>query len=213
MPRQADHDQRRRQIAEAVWRLAGRGGLEDVTLRQVAAEAGVSVRLVQYYFGSRDGLLLTALEILDADAEQRAHARVTALGADAGPRAILRNILLELLPLDRERRTRHLVHAAYFLRFLRDPALAREARDAPLALEELVAALIGRGRPADPVSPAVDTRSEAAFLLAGAHGLRAGVLLGQRSAEQAVALLDLQLDRVFGTAGSRSVVPAESRDG
>jgi hypothetical protein len=39
MPRQVDHDLRRRQIAEAVWRLAARGGLENVTLRQVAAEA------------------------------------------------------------------------------------------------------------------------------------------------------------------------------
>jgi hypothetical protein len=48
VPRFADHDQRRRQIAEAVWRPAAPRGLEDVTLWQVAAEAGVSMRLVQY---------------------------------------------------------------------------------------------------------------------------------------------------------------------
>lgn len=35
-------------------------GLERVTMRQVAAEAGVSTRLLQYYFGTREALLAGA---------------------------------------------------------------------------------------------------------------------------------------------------------
>jgi AcrR family transcriptional regulator len=197
MPRLVDHDVRRRQIAEAVWRLAVRGGLENVTLRQVAAEAEVSARLVQYYFGTRDRLLLGALEVLNADAEQRAKERVAALGRAPGPRATVRGVLLELLPLDEERRNRHIVYAAYFVRFLTEPALAEVAREAAPALTHLVAGLIDHGREPGHVPPDVDAMAEAAFLLAGAEGLRTSVLLGQCAPDEAVALLDRQLDRVF----------------
>ncbi|RSM98206.1 transcriptional regulator [Nonomuraea sp. WAC 01424] len=199
MPKLVDHDQRRRQIAAAVWRLATRGGLEDVTLRQVAAEAEVSARLLQYYFGTRDQLLLGALKILNDDAEQRARERLALLGDAPGMHAIVRGVLLELLPLDEERRNRHLVYAAYFVRFLTDPALAEVARAAPLALENLVAGLIAQGQELGQVPQDVDAAAEAVFLLAGAEGIQSSVLLGQRSAADAVAMIDHQLARVFTT--------------
>ncbi|GGT07179.1 HTH-type transcriptional regulator PksA [Planobispora rosea] len=197
MPRQVDHNQRRRQIAEAVWRLATRGGLEDVTLRQVAAEAKVSARLLQYYFGTRDQLLLGALEILNADAEQRARERLAALGQTPSMQALVRGVLLELLPLDEERRNRHLVYIAYFIPFLVDPALAKVAREAPHALEDLVAGLIMQGQELGEVSRDIDAAAEAAFLVAGAEGIQTTVLLGQRTPEDAVALIDHQLTRIF----------------
>ncbi|MGW4404811.1 TetR/AcrR family transcriptional regulator [Nonomuraea sp. NPDC004702] len=203
MPRQVDHDQRRRQIAEAVWRLATRGGLEDVTLRQVAAEAGVSARLLQYYFGTRDELLLGALEILNDDAEQRARERLAKLGEAPGMHAVVRGVLCELLPLDEERRSRHLVYAAYFVRFLTDPALAKVAQDAPRALENLVTGLLVQGQESGQVPPHIDAAAEAAFLVAGAEGMQSSVLLRQRSAEDAVAMIDHQLARVFSTTTSR----------
>ncbi|GAA4060229.1 TetR/AcrR family transcriptional regulator [Actinomadura miaoliensis] len=200
MPRHVDHDLRRRQIAEAVWRLAARGGLEHVTLRQVAAEAGVSARLLQYYFGTRDKLLLGALEILNTDAEQRARARLTQLGESPSMHLLVRGVLLELLPLDEERRNRHLVHVAYFVRFLNDPALAAAVRESPPALEKLVATLLGRARELGELPPSIDIAAEAAFLVAGAEGLQASVLLGQHTPEQAVSLIDHQLDRIFATS-------------
>ncbi|MGV9775044.1 TetR/AcrR family transcriptional regulator [Streptosporangium sp. NPDC003464] len=208
MPRQVDHDLRRRQIAEAVWRLATRGGLEDVTLRQVAAEAGVSARLLQYYFGTREQLLLGALEILNDDAEQRARRRLMLLGEAPGMHAIVRGVLLELLPLDDERRNRHLVYVAYFVRFLTDPALAEAAHDAPRALENLVADLIAQAKELGQVPRDVDVAAEAAFLVAGADGIQSSVLLGQRTPEQAVALIDHQLARIFTTPDAGSPVSA-----
>lgn len=197
MPRQVDHDQRRRQIAEAVWRLATHGGLEDVTLRQVAAEAQVSARLLQYYFGTRADLLLGALKILNEDAEHQARERLALPGEAPGMHAIVRGVLLELLPLDDERRTRHLVYAAYFVRFLTDPDLAKVARDAPHALEDLVTGLITHGQDTGQVPRHVDAAAEATFLVAGAEGLQSSVLLGQRTADEAIAMIDHQLARVF----------------
>jgi AcrR family transcriptional regulator len=197
MPRQVDHALRRHQIAEAVWRLAIRGGLEQVTLRQVAAEAGVSARLLQYYFGTRDQLLLGALEILNTDAEEQARDRMALLGEDPSIRAIVRAVLLEMLPLDEERRSRHVVYAAYFVRFLTEPHLAAVARAAPPALADLVADLLTRGRDLRQVPSQVDAASEAMFLTAGTEGLQTRVLLGQLTSERALALIDDQLDRIF----------------
>lgn len=39
MPRQVDHDGRRRRVAQAVWELISRDGLEAATLREVATQA------------------------------------------------------------------------------------------------------------------------------------------------------------------------------
>lgn len=199
MPRHVDHEARRRQIAEAVWRLATQGGLEDVSLRQVAAEAGVSARLLQYYFGTRDQLLLGALEILNADAERRARERLMHLDGTGDMHAIVRGVLLEMLPLDDERRSRYLVHVAFFVRFLADESLAEAVRNGPRALEDLVTDLIQQGQELGRARPDIDARAEAAFLLAGAEGLQASMLLLQRTPDEAVALLDHQLSRIFWT--------------
>lgn len=197
VPRQVDHDERRHQLAEAVWRLAVRGGLEHVTLRQVAAEAGVSTRLLQYYFGTREQLLLGSLEILNEEAEQQAAARMADLGEAPKLRDVVRGILLEMLPLDDERRNRYVVHAAYFVRFLTEPALAEVAGAAEPALENLVAGLIAQAQELGEVPLSVDPLAEGPFLVAGSEGLQTRVLLGQCSAQQATEMIDHQIGRIF----------------
>lgn len=193
MPRQADHEQRRRQIAQAVWQLAAGQGLEDVTLRQVAEEAGFSMRLVQYYFGTRAELLLGALALLNDDAEGIARNRV---GSDVGgdPRALVRHVLMELLPLDDDRRLRHLVYAAYFVRFLTDRDLADAAGVGSPSLQDLLATLIGES-----AAEGVDAATEAEILVAFAQGLQGQMLLGHVGHQRAIALIDHQLDRIYGT--------------
>ncbi|MGW4410355.1 hypothetical protein ACWEJ6_40400 [Nonomuraea sp. NPDC004702] len=75
------------------------------------------------------------------------------------------------------------------------PALAEVARDAPLALENLVAGLIKQGQESGQASLNINAAAEAAFLGAGAEGLQSSVLLRQR-------LIDDQLARVFTTTNS-----------
>ena len=58
MPKRVDPAQRRREITDAVVRITLKGGLTAATFREVAGEAGVSVRLVQYYFGTKREFLL-----------------------------------------------------------------------------------------------------------------------------------------------------------
>ena len=57
---------RRNEILEATLRLIGEGGVNSVTHRAVAEEAGVSLASTTYYFDSKSALLEEALELMIA---------------------------------------------------------------------------------------------------------------------------------------------------
>src|ERR1700753_3985711 len=93
-----DHEERRRQIADALVRAAAARGLHATGMREVAAEAGVSLRLVQYYFGTKEELMLAAMQQLATQYSERAMARLhRTIGTrhPAPPRAIIAAILTE----------------------------------------------------------------------------------------------------------------------
>ncbi len=199
MPKRVDHEERRGQIAAALWRLASAGGLEDVSVRRVAAEAGMSAPLVQHYFPSKDAMLRFALSALAEHSAVRAQARVAAGTDPASPtylRDLVRAVLAELLPLDAERRTMLRVHLAYFTRALRDPEVAAILRDDSPGLTELVATLLRQGRDAGTVTAGVDLDREAETLVSLAIGAGVDMLLGARTEDDVNALLDYHLNRL-----------------
>jgi AcrR family transcriptional regulator len=55
------------QILRAASHVLQRDGVAALSIRAVAAEAGVNLALVHYHFHSRDGLLLAVLEDLNAE--------------------------------------------------------------------------------------------------------------------------------------------------
>lgn len=57
---------RRRAIVEAALAVIGRGGVDAVTHRAVAVEAGVPLAATTYYFGSKAELVQEALELVIA---------------------------------------------------------------------------------------------------------------------------------------------------
>ena len=84
MPRQVDHGQRRLQIARAVWSVMATRGLDAVSLRSVAAEAGISMGRVQHYFRSKDAMILHACEAMAQAAHDQALGAQPADGAGDG---------------------------------------------------------------------------------------------------------------------------------
>lgn len=66
--RKVPEAQRREQLLAAAYLIAVRDGLDQVTARRVADEAGASPGLVFFHFESKDGLLLALLEHLLAGA-------------------------------------------------------------------------------------------------------------------------------------------------
>ncbi|MEW2619364.1 TetR family transcriptional regulator C-terminal domain-containing protein [Streptomyces sp. NPDC048106] len=202
MPRRVDHAERRTEIAEALVRAAGRLGLHAVGMRDVAAEAGVSLRLVQYYFESKEKLLLFGLRHLAGRFGERVAARVAAAGPAPGPRAVIEALLAAALPVDAESRTFHHLYTSYAVLSVTDEALAAQPfiKD-PDAAEATVAGLLRQAADAGQLRPGTDPGAAAAGLLAMSAGLGTGVLVGQRTAESATGVLAYHLDRIFEPAG------------
>ena len=214
VPRRVDHEERRRQIADALVRTAATRGLHATGMREVAAEAGVSLRLVQYYFGTKQELLLAAMQQLAAQVSDRALARIrrmTETGGPARPRDVIAAILTEALPADDERRTLTLVYTAYLALSLTDPALAISplVRNSNAVMDVVAAQL--RTAQADGDMPAgLDPDLEAISLLTMSAGLGTSVIAGQSSGGQAQAVIDYHLRRLFPAYPQRGVAPARS---
>jgi AcrR family transcriptional regulator len=62
--RPSEPSQAREQILEAARRLFLASGYTRVTMRAIAAEAGVDVALISYYFGSKRGLLAAVMQLI-----------------------------------------------------------------------------------------------------------------------------------------------------
>ena len=202
MPKRVDHDERRRQIAAAVWRIAADHGLDAVNMRDVAAKAGVSLRLVQYYFETKHNLLVLALRYLNERSEQRATARVTAtLAATPGApstRVVLREALMEFVPIDDEHRDTLRVHLAYYVRSLNDPELAAAFLTDEMPLEDLIAGMLGQAHESGELVCQIDAQREADLLVSGVNGLGMDLLHGRRQLDDVVATIDYHLTRLFG---------------
>ena len=198
MPKQVDHEARRRQIADAVCRLAGRQGLEGVSLRHVAVEAGVSMGLVQHYFTTKDEMLLFTFQTLSERVEQRIGAAAAALSQPPGPRDLLRALLKELLPLSDEARAEIPIWIAFLARAVVEPSLATQLRADGGTLREFVIAQISEAQRTGEAATDLDPDHEAATLLALADGLMIQAMIDPDRAESTLATLDYRLDRIFG---------------
>ncbi|MFD8495485.1 TetR/AcrR family transcriptional regulator [Amycolatopsis sp. NPDC059657] len=197
MPKQVDHEQRRGQIAEALLRLTAREGLEAVSLRHVATEAGVSMGAVQHYFKTKDEMLLFALRYQDDLRERRITASLATAGVSPTPRDILRACLVEIIPTDERSTSEWLVGVAYFIRALASSSMAAVYTEGMPKLFEFFADQIRQAQSSGEVSPELDAGREAEILWALADAQGTSILLGQRTPSEAVALLDYHLARLF----------------
>jgi AcrR family transcriptional regulator len=201
VPKRVDREERRRQIADALVRTAATRGLHATGMREVAAEAGVSLRLVQYYFGTKEELVLAAMQQLAAQFSDRAMARIRRGRPGDGParpRDVITAILTETLPADDERRIFTLVYTAYLALSLTDPALVISplVRNSDV-VREVVAAQLHTAQAAGDMPAGLDPELEAISLLTMSAGLGTSVLAGQSSAGQAQAVIDYHLRRLF----------------
>lgn len=74
MPKIVDHDARRAEYVDALWRLVSRDGAGAISVRALAAEAGVSPSNVVHYLPSRAAMLAAAVREHLGEARRRADA-------------------------------------------------------------------------------------------------------------------------------------------
>jgi TetR/AcrR family transcriptional regulator, transcriptional repressor of bet genes len=198
MPKKVDHQSRRAAIAESVWRLMARGGMEAVTMRHVAADAGMSLGQVQHYFASKDALLTFAYDLVTDRVATRVSLRDDPHpDEDPEPREVIRNALVEMLPLDDERTLDAHVWFAFLAKAAVAPEVAAHLRKTHADLEDLIVDQLRRGQHRGVVAVGLDPVREARTLLAVLDGLTAHVLIGQHSPADAEHAFDTHLDGLF----------------
>ncbi|UQI45202.1 TetR/AcrR family transcriptional regulator [Streptomyces sp. HU2014] len=193
MPRQVDYDSRRRQIVAAAFALVSEEGLEGMTMRDVAARAGVSVGAVQRCFTGKEELMASVVE----DMNERVSARVQGWIADSADpdsaTTMLRHTLAGIMPHDGTTLAENRAWLAFAAHAAVTPALAAVQREQYDGLAELVALLLRTAQASGDVRSDADTDGEADALIALADGLSMQVLMGRRTPDAALATLDRRL--------------------
>lgn len=142
MAKKVDHLRRRSEISAATWRVIERGGVAAITLRSVAAEAGVSLGVLAHYFTSKEDLVLDAHQA----AYDRALTRVIQRSQSLHGVAALRAALLEALPLDEERMLEARVDVAFTGMALTAPTLRRARAESAATLRRLILGSLAEAR-------------------------------------------------------------------
>jgi AcrR family transcriptional regulator len=188
VPKEVDHDARRRELADAAIRVIARHGLSATTLAHVADESGWSIGSIRYYFPNKDELIASALWRVGERVDERIRRR-TAGGMSV---ADLRAAAAELLPLDPIGHEEAVVHLAFLAQAAVEPALADAAEDAARRLQEPLAARIAHAVQAGELAPHLDAAHEATRLRVLLDGLRLQLVTTPRrsSAKWALATLD-----------------------
>lgn len=192
MPKLIDHDSRREEIAEATWRVIHAQGISGVSIRTVAAEAGISTGSVRHVFPSKTDLLVHATELVG----RRARARIQRHLDEPDPRRLVLSVVEELLPLDDQRRAEMEVTVALIAEAPGNDRV-RQVRDASYeAVREVCRHLVARLHRHGLTAPALDVEAAATALHAVVDGLALHLLVNPDPGfrQQALGVIEAAVD-------------------
>ena len=198
MPKQVDHDERRREIVEALFRVAERDGLAAATYRTIAAEANVPAPQVQYYFATKADLIHGALFELGRRVVGRGMDLIGKAGPDPSPEVMLRAAVEGSHPVDDVTRQELVLFYLFFIAALSDQTVAESGliaaqRFITTTFAEWIRTAQERGE----VAPEVDSVHEARLVLFANSGIVLAALVGIHTIEDATATMDYLLSKLF----------------
>ena len=148
---------------------------------------------MQYYFGTKDQLLLAVQQHVAELATERIMSNIAA--TDGSPHAVLRAFLTSFVPTDDESRTAGLIFASLHTTWLVDPASApHDAYAVPRLMHTTIVEQLERASNTSGIDPQIEAR----LLMTSVTALSLYVLDGMHSADEAIATIDYHLDRLFG---------------
>jgi len=190
-PARGDHDARRTEVSQAVWRVLAERGFGGLTLRAVAAEMGASTGLLTHYFPSKRALVKHALDVLDRRSAVRPRPAAEQVGEARGLE-MLRAVLLDILPLDADSAAGNRIWVGSWDVALADPELAAEHAERYRLARQRMTGLVAEAQelgelPAD--QPAGDVAAAVQSFVLGLV-VQALFAPAEFPAERQVALLD-----------------------
>ncbi|MEV4632503.1 TetR/AcrR family transcriptional regulator [Rhodococcus coprophilus] len=188
MPKVVDHARRRREIVWALWAVIHERGIDGVTFRTVAAEAGVSIGRIQHYFESKEHLIRCGAEEIVAGAEQSYREG----DSHTDPRAALDTLLTQPVPTTVPSLIGASIWYAYLARAVSDPWIRGFMTDASRGTVREAERLLGCAG-----LSAQHARAGAMRLVALSNGATQSVLVGAMDADVANRLITQEIDRTF----------------
>ncbi|XID91515.1 TetR/AcrR family transcriptional regulator [Paenibacillaceae bacterium WGS1546] len=174
MPKIVDHEQKRGLIAESAWSIIEAKGIEHASIRAVAAAAGLSPGALRHYFSTQDELLLF---IVDYYLTKGADDRAKELEISRIPMKAAKEVLLELLPMDSEKRTATGVWWVFAIRSLTSSTLRVKKDELTDGLHHLTKTVLDILASAELLPPSMDIELETLRLAAVVEGLTILALL------------------------------------
>lgn len=188
MPKRVDHEGRRQHIATALLGVVSRDGLDAVSLRRVATEAGVTSGMVQHYFPSKEDMVHYAMGVASARYEQRITEKLADLGTDPSPLLVIRVLLGGLIPTTDAEAEDARVGLAFQAHAANSPAAAAHLGEGNRVLTEHISELLQSIE-----AGGDDPRLAATMLLATAEGLAIATLSVGLPPHDAARALDAHL--------------------
>jgi AcrR family transcriptional regulator len=185
-------EDRRQALVAAAFNQIAELGFEGLRTREVAAQVGVNIATLHYYFPTKEALIRGVVE----HAMDRFRSTLAPHGL---PGEQLRNHLRGVRRLLRDEPALGAVMAELSLRSARDPLLAEIMRDTNNAWDRTLRGLLRRAAQAGHLKPEQATDDVAAALVATLSGLTLPTMSKATRSERAFR----QLERWLGIAGSK----------
>jgi DNA-binding transcriptional regulator YbjK len=166
MPKRVNHQECKTEILQVFLTCAAIEGLQSVTLRGVAAQAGISLRQIQYYFGTQDALVQEGLHMLEQRSHHGFNERLSTLSDDSGACTTLITLFEVALRIDAESR------------------------------QQQITEILAHGIKPGGLHQDLNAEVEAIVLLGLINGLEAVVLLRQQTAETTITAFTTQVNRL-----------------
>lgn len=133
-----NHEQKRKSIAEAAWNIIKKEGVEKASIRRVAAEAGMSAGALRHYFSTQDEMLLFIMNYYLEEGKKRTQTKEWS----ENPLQAVVEVLLELVPIDEERKIETSVWWILALRSLTSETLKEKTVEMTNGTYELAHSMI-----------------------------------------------------------------------
>jgi AcrR family transcriptional regulator len=167
MPKIINHDQRREEIAGAVLQVVGQHGVNGVSMRAVAKQAGWSTGILHHYFEDKQALLVGGLRL--AARITGKHIKQAMSGAD--PKQQLRLVIEAGMPLDQRREVLCRIFFFFWAESVSDSDLSKELAHNYDWWKQQIRSILEIGQKQGWVRPDISSKMLAEMLVAMADGV------------------------------------------
>lgn len=194
MPKIVNHEDRRREVIEATWRIIAAGGLANATTREIAREAGYSNGVLAHYFTDKSEILSSTL----VAAHRGVRSRTDEMIADHTGLSALRILMLESLPLDEQRILEAQIEVSFWGQALGNPELIEIQNREVDGFRERLRRCLGEASRAGEIRAEVDTEGivDELHVLMDGLSVQAVFYPAVATNDTQIGLLDALLDRI-----------------